>query len=271
MFDNSLVRPATRFFDVALIARKVSSHPRQAANVDDSDQVRLPNTWWQPRLGFRPVTVEQMLHGPGTGPGTRPGRWTVTHIKEQGVTPGFQIKDAEGGKFLIKFDPPDFPELSTAADVIGSYLFWAAGYNVPENVIATVCVDSLDISKDATYTDAHGHKQPLTLPYVQQLLARVARRADGLYRRSASRFLAGKLLRRSSTGGVVATIPRSRPARATPRAARTVDSVRMDEPRRQPRPQLPDMWITENHARSCAIPDRFQRHSRRRFAENAPT
>ena len=194
MFDNSLVRPTTRCLDIALLARKIAHHPREAANVDSADQVRLPSTWWQPRLGFRPVTVAQILSGPGSGAGPVPGRWTVSHTKDQGVTPGFQIKDAAGGKFMIKFDPPGSPDLSTAADVIGSHLFWAAGYNVPENVIASFSLDSLDFAKDATYKDAQGHKQPVTRAYVQELLTRVARQADGRYRCSASRFLEGKSL-----------------------------------------------------------------------------
>jgi hypothetical protein len=194
MIDNSLVRPATRFFDVARLGRSVSGHPREAANVDAADQVLLPSTWWQPRLGFRAVTVAQMLRGPGSGAGPAAGAWIVTHTKDEGVTPGFQIEDATGAKFLIKFDPAGSPDLSTGADVIGSYLFWAAGYNVPENVIASFSLDSLVFAKKATYTDVHGRKQPLSREYLEQLLTRVARRPDGRFRCSASRFLKGKPL-----------------------------------------------------------------------------
>ena len=65
------------------------------------------------------------------------GVWTITHAKGQGVTPGFQIKDALGVRYVIKFDLPEFPELCTSADVVGSHLLWAAGYNVPDDAIAT--------------------------------------------------------------------------------------------------------------------------------------
>jgi len=119
VIDNTFVRPATRFFDVALLARKVTGHKREAANVDASDQVRLPSTWWQPRAGFRPLTAQQMLHGPGPGTGPAPGRWSVSHAKDQGVTVGFQIKDSKGQKFLVKFDPPGHPDLGSACDVTG--------------------------------------------------------------------------------------------------------------------------------------------------------
>ena len=192
LMDNSVVRPGTRAFDLALLARRISGHPREAANVDANDQVRLPSTWWQPRAGFRPVTPEQMLAGPGPGSGPVPGRWTIKHAKVQGITPGFQIEDAKGDKYLVKFDPVGNPELSTACDVIGSRLFWAAGYNVPDNCITVLHPDACDIAKDATYTDSRGHKRPITKEYIAQLLSHVAGSVDGGYRCSASRFLEGK-------------------------------------------------------------------------------
>jgi hypothetical protein len=194
MFDNSLVRPATRLLDVARIARKVSGHPREAANVDEDDQVRQPSTWWQPRIGFRPVTVEQMLKGPGPGTGPAPGRWMVSHGKDQGVTPGFQVKDSKGDKYLIKFDPPGFPELTNQVAVIGSRLLWAAGYNVTDESISSFQLEDLDVASDATYTDAHGRKQPFTQAYLKQVLSRVDRRADGSYSCLASHYLKGKPL-----------------------------------------------------------------------------
>ena len=193
-FDNSLVRPATRMLDVALIARKVSGHPREAANVDEQDQVRQPSTWWQPRLGFRPVSIEQMLKGPGPGTGPAPGRWVVSHGKDQGATPGFQVKDSNGDKFLIKFNPPGFPDLSNQAGVIGSRLLWAAGYNVTDESIASFRIEDLDLASDATYTDGHGKSQPFTQAYLEHVLTQVDRRPDGSYSCLTSRFLRGKPL-----------------------------------------------------------------------------
>jgi hypothetical protein len=194
LLNHSVVRPTTRVLDPALFVRRMSANPREAENVDDQDQVRLPSTWWQPRIGFRPVSVEQMLHGPGPGKGPAPGRWKITQAKTQGVTPGFQIKDSQGDRFIIKFDPPGHPELSTSADVVGSLLFWAAGYNVPENAIATFRAESLDIDEEATYKDALGADKPITREYLEELLTRVYRQRDGSYRCSASRFLKGKPL-----------------------------------------------------------------------------
>ena len=192
--DNDLVRPVTHMLDLAWIARAAAAHPREAANVDDQDQVRLPSTWWQPRIGFRPVSVEQMLTGPGPGTGPAPGRWEISHSKDQGVTPGFQVKDSKGDKYLIKFDALGYPDLATAAEVIGSRLFWAAGYNVPDDAVTYFRPESLDIAADATYTDGHGRKYPMTPAYLTKLLSRVERQSDGRYRCNASRYLKGKPL-----------------------------------------------------------------------------
>lgn len=194
VFDNSVSRPIARTFDLARWGRRATGHVREAANVDAADQVRLPSTWWQPRVGFRTVTPEQMLHGPGPGTGPAGRHWTVTHTKVHGVTPGFQIKDEEGQAFLLKFDPPDWPEMSSGAAVIGAKLFWAAGYNVPDDAIAVFSLDDLSIAKGATYTDGRRRKHPMTRAYLEKILAGVARRPDGRYRCIASRFLEGEPL-----------------------------------------------------------------------------
>jgi len=193
VFDQSLVRPMTRALDPALWVRKATRNPREAMNVDEQDTVRLPSTWWQPRVGFRPVSVEQVLHGPEPGGPLGPlaGTWTVTRAKTQGVTPGFFIKDPAGKRFIIKFDPPSCPEMATGADVVSSYLFWAAGYNVPSNTIVYFHAESLRVAPDAVYTDDRGRKRPMTQEFVTHLLSRVRREPDGAHRAVASRLLAG--------------------------------------------------------------------------------
>jgi len=193
LFDQSFVRPLTRVLDPSLWVRKATANPREAMNIDEQDAVRLPSTWWQPRAGFRAVGVQQMLRGTGPG-GPLPGRWTVSRAKTQGVTPGFFIKDPAGTRFIIKFDPPACPEMATGADVVSSYLFWAAGYNVPCNTVVQFRAESLLVASDAVVTDARGRKTPMTQEFLTHLLSRVRREADGSYRAVASRLLAGKPL-----------------------------------------------------------------------------
>ena len=86
----------------------------------------------------------------------------MTKAKTQGVTPGFFVKDASGKTFILKFDPPDHPEMASSADVIVSHLFWAAGYNVPANTIAYLDPAALAYDPKATYTDRNGRKEKMS-------------------------------------------------------------------------------------------------------------
>ena len=49
--------------------------------------------------------------------------WRVFRSKIGGLTPGFQILDGRGDRYVIKFDPVRIPELSSAAEVIATKLY----------------------------------------------------------------------------------------------------------------------------------------------------
>lgn len=192
-FENAVTRPIARSLDPSRLVRKLGGKPREAANLDSQDRVQLPSTWWQPRVGYQPVSVADMMSGPGPGTGPAPGKWTVVKSKTGGVSKGFQMKDSKGTRFAIKFDPIRYPELATSADVVVSKLYWAAGYNVPDNSIATFRREDLEIGKGATY-DLMGQKVPITEGFLDSLLRDSPRQPDGSYRVVASRFLKGKPL-----------------------------------------------------------------------------
>jgi len=191
---HTLARPIARQLDLGRGVRRIAGNPRQAANVDAGDQVRLPSTWWTPRLGWRPVTVEQMLHGPGPGTGPAPGKLLVVRAKTQGVTPGLFVKDSTGTGFLLKFDPPGLAEMATGADVVGAYLYWAAGYNVPDNAIFMFTADDLELSSEASVVDEKGTRRTMSRADLLRLLEQVPRGPDGRYRALASQLLAGRPL-----------------------------------------------------------------------------
>jgi hypothetical protein len=191
---HTFARPIARQLDLGRAVRRLGGNPRQAANVDSADQVRLPSTWWTPRLGFRPVTVEQMLHGPGPGTGPAPGTLVVERAKSQGVTPGFFVTDSTGASFLLKFDPPELAEMATGADAVAANLYWAAGYNVPDNAVYTFTAEDLELSSKATVVDAKGNRRLMDRADLMRMLERVPREPDGRYRSLASRLLPGRPL-----------------------------------------------------------------------------
>lgn len=185
-------RPVVRAFDPVNAVRAVIRKRRPAANVDESDQVRLPSTWWTPRVGFRAVTPEDMLAATGGDDAPAAGQWTIVKTKDEGVTPGFQIVDANGVKWAVKLDPTAEPEMASAADVIGSKLMWAAGFNVPTNVAVTFRQQDLVIKKGLTYRDLLRGTRTFDQARLDSLLARGSRLPDGRWRALASRFLDGK-------------------------------------------------------------------------------
>jgi len=193
-FKHTFARPIARQLDLGREVRRVSGNPRQAANVDANDQVQQPSTWWTPRLGFRPVTVDQMLRGPGPGTGPAPGRLVIERAKSQGVTPGFFVKDSSGDAFLLKFDPPKQPEMATGADAVASYLYWAAGYNVADNAIYTFTAEDLELSPKANIVDKRGERRAMNRDDLMRMLEHVPRGPDGRYRALASRLLPGRPL-----------------------------------------------------------------------------
>ena len=60
-----------------------------------------------------------------------------------------EVTDERGDSYLLKFDPPDYPEVATAAEVISTKLFYAIGYNVPENYLFYFQPEQLHLAPDA--------------------------------------------------------------------------------------------------------------------------
>ncbi|MDA1314791.1 MAG: hypothetical protein O2968_15770 [Acidobacteria bacterium] len=155
----------------------------------------MDSAWFSNRIGSRPMGVEEIQQGAGDGNAPAiEGQWTIVGAKTQGVTPGFRIRDSSGRNYLLKFDPLDYPEMATGADVIGAHLFHALGYNVPENYLVVFDEDKLVLGDGVTVTDASGDKRPMSRYDVKAALARVPRLEDGRIRGLASLFLKGKIL-----------------------------------------------------------------------------
>jgi hypothetical protein len=165
-----------------------------AQNVNTLGEVP-DSSWFTNRLGARDLTLEEIVRGPNQleGPDTS-HPLSVVAAKSGGITPGFTVRDARGEVFFVKFDRAAYPNLSTAADVIGAKLFHALGYHVPENYVAYVRRDQLTVAPDARVTVRGGKKRPMTGADLDQSLAGAARLPDGRIRVVASRRLAGEPL-----------------------------------------------------------------------------
>ncbi|MEP0546442.1 MAG: hypothetical protein ABJF88_05890 [Rhodothermales bacterium] len=171
--------------------------PKQAQNVNTLDEV--PNSsWFTQRHFYFPMSTEELQRGPNSlprsggvndGPDTeRP--WTVIAGKSEGKTKGFTIEDARGDRYIIKFDGPNFPELTSSAEVISTKIYYAAGYFVPQNSIAYFDPALIELADDAEVTVA-GEDRLMTEDDLATILDPQPRRADGRVRAMASKYVDG--------------------------------------------------------------------------------
>lgn len=194
--NDTVILTRERFTSPVRLIRRVGTafggdHVPAASNINTLDEV--PNSsWFTNRIGLFEMTPEEASKGPGQRKGPdMSAPWTIVSAKSEGVTPGFNIEDAKGDVYVIKFDPPNALSLSTAAGVISNRIFYAAGYNTPEDAIVHFERRSL-ILGDGVQLKEHGKKRAMTNEDIDELLALVQRAPDGTYRAISSKFLSGK-------------------------------------------------------------------------------
>lgn len=166
--------------------------PLEAGNVNALDEVPT-STWFTNRHVFSRLSQEELARGGARGQGPDPtGTWTVISGKESlGSTPGFVIRDQKQDVYLIKFDPPLNPEMTTASEVITPRFLHAAGYNVPEHFLVSFDPNKFTVDPKAKIRGKHRLLRPMTEQDVQDILERVPHRPDGTIRAVASKFLEG--------------------------------------------------------------------------------
>lgn len=165
--------------------------PIRAQNINTLDEP-MQGSWWEKRHYYEPMSIAELKAGPGNGAVPADGPWTVISAKNEGVTPGFVILDADENMFFIKFDPMSNPEMATSADSISSRFFYAMGYHVPENHIVYFDRDRLVIGDDVDIVDASGDERDMEERDVVEILLKVPKAPDGRYRATASAAVPGR-------------------------------------------------------------------------------
>ncbi|HEY4491483.1 MAG TPA: hypothetical protein VI958_05750, partial [Acidobacteriota bacterium] len=194
--DASMVKPwkidlAYDFVENLFLKPGDKTQNVRAQDINTIDEVPDSN-WYRNHKSI--LTPEDVKKGPDTTNGPAPGKWTIIGAKSDGVTPGFTIRDSEGQRWFIKFDPPDFPAMATGTEVAVTKLFWALGYHVPENHLAVLQLENLTIDKEAEINPPSGNKRAMKLSDVRRLLSLAGQNPDGTYRVVASKALPGKPL-----------------------------------------------------------------------------
>ncbi|MBI4481299.1 MAG: hypothetical protein HY652_00275 [Acidobacteria bacterium] len=163
----------------------------RAQNINTLGEVP-DSSWFTNRIGLRPMSMEELVRGPNQFEGPDLSRpWLITRAKSEGITPGFTVRDGRGDVYFIKFDPLGNPQMATSTEVIATKFFHAFGYHVPENYLAFIKPENLELASDATVSE-NGKRRKMTLEDVDLLLDKVPRRSDGTFQALASRALPGK-------------------------------------------------------------------------------
>src|SRR5262249_49370308 len=136
--------------------------PIRAVNINTVGAVP-DSSWFQNRHATNRMSLDALTRGPNNGSGPSVDQpWVVIGAKTEGLTPGFRIRDSRGDVYIIKFDPPQNPELATAAEVISTKFFYALGYNVPENYVTSFTRHQLRVDSKTTVANSTGHERRLT-------------------------------------------------------------------------------------------------------------
>jgi hypothetical protein len=188
LVDGSLVEPLA-----AVVSPGSYITPRPALDVNDFGHV-LDSTWFTNRITRRPMTPTEIRIGPNTIAGPAPGPLTVVSGKVEGVTPGFEVEDSAGQRFLVKLDHPAYPALSSGAEIITTKILYAAGYNVPENFVVRFDLDRLVLSEWATTRGQYGRRVQLTPEGLDDILSNANPFPDGTVRALFSRIIDGRII-----------------------------------------------------------------------------
>jgi len=163
----------------------------ESQSVNTIDEA-VDGDWFVNRHGSKRMSLSELTRGPNRGEPPNPEEtWTVFRSKSQGITPGFEIKDESGDRYVIKLDPMEVPELASAAEVIGTKIFHALGYHVPENYVVRVHPDRFAIERGTQVEDKFGDKSSLTPFRFHRILRRIPRLPDGTMRVTASKYVEG--------------------------------------------------------------------------------
>ncbi len=162
-----------------------------ALNVNTLGEVP-DSSWFTNRIGPGNMTLEDIVRGPDTVDGPAPGGWVVTGRPEGGITPKFTIRDSRGDIYIFKLDPVQGPELPSSAEMISTKIFYALGYNVPEDFIVNIRRSEFTVDPEAMWVDNDGTNRHIEDRDVDHWLGELARvNSDGSIRVLASKLIDG--------------------------------------------------------------------------------
>ena len=133
-FKNTWIFQVQQFFDIDRDIRVLAGSYGESREVDAEGNP--PDSPLFTNRDIQSLTLDEVERDPNREPPPA-NPVTILKVKITG-SPGFLGRDATRRLFLFKFDPPGYLELATGAEIVGSRLTFALGYNVPQTFLTVV-------------------------------------------------------------------------------------------------------------------------------------
>jgi hypothetical protein len=161
----------------------------RAVNLNTLDEVP-DSSWFTNRIGVRDMPIAEVIRGPGKFERLDAESWTIVRGKSPGgFQPGFRaVHPGDPDQvYQLEVDPPEYPQLATSAELIGTLIYHALGYHVVDVYAIRVDPRNISISDKATIRDASGER-PFTRADLDAILRQGAHDASGRFYMSATRY-----------------------------------------------------------------------------------
>ncbi|MFB3855098.1 MAG: hypothetical protein ACE148_14920 [Vicinamibacterales bacterium] len=199
VFDASGAKPidlseSYDFIENTFRPRK-NGDPGPSSNVNTVDEVP-DSSWFTNRIGRRPMSVAEIVRGPDRVERLDIDEWVVVGTKgPAGFQPGFRAVDPRNPDqwYQLEVDPRGHAELATGAEIIGTAIYHAIGYNVVDTYLVNVDPSRVAIGENVVIEEGRGTR-PFDRSDLDEVFRFAARNPDGTYRMSAGRFVEGKPL-----------------------------------------------------------------------------
>ncbi|MEE8256263.1 MAG: hypothetical protein V3R60_00100 [Acidobacteriota bacterium] len=177
-FSNTFGKPGERHPEIGVIP---------AGAVNTLGEV-LNTHWFTNRHSKARMSEEELVRAVGDEyPPAQDQPWHALAVKPYGARPGILIVDSRKQLYLLRFDPPDYLEMSTGAEIVSSKIIHALGYNTLENYIVYFQRAQMVASDAGEEITSMGERRDLTEEDIDTFLKGVAVDRQRGYRAVATR------------------------------------------------------------------------------------
>jgi hypothetical protein len=184
--DNLVFRPLSQALGLVTSG--------EAVDVNSLDEVP-DSSWFTNRIAT--LSDWALRHGPCTSrqlldpDSAAPGSWVIDKGKTSGSTEGFRIVVPGKGRYMIKMESADDqPERMSAAAVVGSRIYYAAGYNATCEQVLWVRPSVFRLLPGLRTKLMFKTEKPFDARALDELIAKSPRRGDRI-RVNASAWVSG--------------------------------------------------------------------------------